>query len=76
LFGLFICFGDKMRFEENKSIKNFGKKLGYLVAYFLFTTILYLIINVFYNKILNYFTVMLITLFIALIGVLVKRFLK
>jgi len=63
-----------MKFEENKSIKSFGKKVGYLVAYFLFTTILFLILNI--SKKVSYFNVMILTLFIALIGYIFKRSLK
>ena len=63
-----------MRFKENKFIENFWEKIGYLVAYFLFTTMLFLILNI--SGKVNYFNVMIITLLISLMGYLLKGLLK
>ncbi len=60
------------------TVKNLGKAVGYIVSYFLFTTILYYIL-VFLNKIptnWSYFHIMGITLLIALLGFLIKKGLK
>jgi len=67
-----------MKFEENKRIEQYGKILGYLFSYFLFTTILFLILNLL-NKIpssWNYFHIILITLLIVFIGIILKISLK
>ena len=64
-----------MIFEENQLFEKIGIKLGYLIGYFLFTTILFLVLTL-YKKPVNYFEVILITLSITLIGTLIKRLLK
>lgn len=67
-----------MIFEENKTIEKLGEKLGYIFSYFLFTTILFLIL-IFLKKIpesWSYFHVMGITISIAVIGIVIRRFLK
>jgi len=67
-----------MRFEQNRVISRWGEKLGYLFAYFLFTTILYFVLA-FLNKIpksWTYFHIMGIALLIALAGIIIKRLLK
>jgi len=67
-----------MLFEQNNNIEKFGKKIGYIFAYFLFTTILFFILRLL-NKIpdsWSYYSIMVITLVIALLGVVIKRFLK
>ena len=67
-----------MKFEENKNFEIFGWKIGYLFSYFLFTTALFLILA-FLNKLPNnwdYLNIMLITIFIALVGIIFKRLLK
>jgi len=67
-----------MIFEQNKSLEKLGEKLGYIFSYFLFTTILFFILMLL-KKIpqsWSYFHVMGITILIALIGIIIKRFLK
>ena len=67
-----------MIFEQNKSIESLGEKLGFIFSYFLFTTILYLILSLL-KKIpesWSYIYVMGITILIALTGIVIKRFLR
>lgn len=67
-----------MVFEQNNSIKRFGEKIGYVFAYFLFTTTLFFILKLL-NKIpdsWSYYNIMAITLVIALLGIIIKRFLE
>jgi hypothetical protein len=64
--------------EENKSLLNLGQKIGYLISYFLFTTILYFIL-LFLNKLpasWNYFHIILLTIAITLIGIIIQRLLR
>jgi len=65
-----------MIFEKDKKIESISEKIGYLFSYFLFTTILYLILWFLKEDNLAYFTVMAITLMVALIGLLFRRMLK
>ena len=63
---------------EINQIENFGKVIGYISAYFLFTTVLFLILE-FLNRIpenWDYPYIMLITLIVIIISVLVKKLLK
>ena len=67
-----------MIFERNNNIERLGEKIGYVFAYFLFTTVLFFILKLL-NKIpkfWSYFHIMLIILIIALVGVVIKRFLE
>ena len=67
-----------MIFEENRSIEALGEKSGYVSAYFLLTTILYLVL-VLLKKIpeaWSYLHIMLIVLLIAVTGLAIKRILK
>ena len=67
-----------MIFEGFKTVEKLGEKLGYIFSYFLFTTILFLIL-IFLKKIpesWSYFHVMGITIFIAVIGIVIRRLLK
>ncbi len=67
-----------MRFEENETLKALGNRFGYLFSYFLFTTILFLILGIL-NKIPDtwgYPHVMGITALIVLIGWTIKRMLR
>jgi len=67
-----------MIFQQNNSINRFGEKVGYIFAYFLFTTTLFFILKVL-NKIpsfWSYLNIMVITFLIALLGTLIKRFLE
>ncbi len=66
-----------MKFKENKTNKEY-EYLGYIIMYFIFTTILYLILT-FLNKIpetWNYLHVMAITIIIILISRLIKYIIK
>jgi hypothetical protein len=67
-----------MIFEQNKTIEKFGKKIGYIFSYFLFTTILFFILTILKKipETWSYIHVMGITVLIALTGALIKRFLK
>ncbi len=67
-----------MIFEENRTIEKVWEKWGYVLSYFIFTTILFLILALL-NKIPEswaYLYVMGITILIALMGVIIKRLLK
>ena len=67
-----------MLFEQDKSTEKFSEKIGYIFAYFLFTTILFFILKLL-NKIpgsWSYYHIIGITLVITLIGIVIKRFLK
>ena len=67
-----------MIFEENRTIEKLGEKLGYIFSYFLFTTILFLIL-ILLKKIpesWSYFHVMGITILIATSGIVIRRLLK
>lgn len=67
-----------MIFEHNRSVEKTGEILGYIFSYFLFTTILFLILTLL-KKIPESWThlhVMGITALIALIGIIIKRILK
>ena len=67
-----------MRFEQNKTVEKFGEILGYIFSYFLFTTILFLIL-ILLKKIpesLSYLFVMGITILIVFIGTIIKRLLR
>lgn len=66
-----------MKFNKKEKIKKFGEKAGFILMYFIFTTLLYFILK-FLNKIpnWNYFHILLLTFFIMLIGILLKWFLE
>jgi|TARA_B100001971_G_C18142452_1_gene511129 hypothetical protein len=67
-----------MIFEQNMSIERMGKKLGFIVSYLLFTTILFFILTLL-KKIpesWTYIHIMGITILIVLIGAMIKRFLE
>jgi len=67
-----------MIFEENKTIEKVGERIGYIFSYFLFTTILFLIL-ILLKKIpesWSYLHIMGITILIAFIGAIIKKFLK
>ena len=67
-----------MIFEEHKHFEKLGEKAGFVVAYFLFTTILYFLLS--FSKKLpknwTYIYIMLIIFLVALIGLVLKRLLK
>ncbi|MBS3166637.1 hypothetical protein J4403_00330 [Candidatus Woesearchaeota archaeon] len=67
-----------MIFEENKSSQKFGEKIGYILAYFVFVTILFFILKI-TSRLPNsngYLWAMLIVFVIALVGYLIKKLLK
>ena len=67
-----------MNFEQNKTIEKIGEKTGYIFSYFLFTTILFLLL-VILKKIpesWSYFHIMEITILITFIGIIIKKLLK
>ena len=67
-----------MILEENNTIEKVGEKLGYVVSYFLFTTILFFIL-VLLKKLPEswlYIHVVGIVILIAIMGTIIKRFLK
>jgi len=67
-----------MNFEEDNSVEKFGENIGYIAAYFSFTTILYFVLTL--AKKLpaswTYLHIMLITFSIVLVGSAIKRLLK
>ena len=67
-----------MIFSHNRLIEEFGERIGYVVGYFLFTTILYFIL-LFLKKIpesWSYPHIMSITILIALLGFSISKLLK
>jgi len=67
-----------MIFEQNRSIENFGQKVGYLFSYFVFSTIAYYLLN-FFNKLPStwtYFHIIGLTFCIVLAGEIIKRLLR
>ena len=67
-----------MIFERSDKIENFGEKLGYIFSYFLFTTVLYVILTLLKKipEAWTYFNIMVITIIIALTGIIFKKLLK
>lgn len=68
----------KMDFNNNKKNKKAGKVIGYLVMYFVFTTVFYFILKLL-NRIpesWKYYHVMPITLALVLLGTLIKMLFK
>jgi len=67
-----------MQFEQSKVFDNWGAKLGFVCAYFVFTTLLFWIFLLLKKMPAgwNYLHIMLITIIITLIGLGVKRLLK
>jgi len=67
-----------MEFNKNNKITAIGEKLGYIFSYFLFTTILYIILNLL-KKIpesWSYLNIMIITFIIALAGIIIRKILR
>jgi len=65
-----------MIFEEDKKVEKIGSILGYIFSYFLFTTILYLILLSLKSWNVSYISVIVITIVITLIGIVIKNLLK
>jgi len=66
-----------MQFEKDQGLERIGKRLGFVLAYFIFTTILFFILF-FLNKLpetWTYIHIMGTTLGITIIGALLGRFL-
>ena len=64
--------------EKNKTMEKIGKKIGYILGYFIFTTVLFYVLT-YFNKLPSnwtYFNIMSITLITALIGIFLRRILK
>jgi len=65
-------------FRQKEKGEKFGKVIGYIIMYFVFTTILYFVF-VFLKKLpenWNYFHIILVTIFITLLGSLLKLLLR
>tara|TARA_Y100000310_G_scaffold336305_1_gene420453 strand:- start:509 stop:709 length:201 start_codon:yes stop_codon:yes gene_type:complete len=64
--------------DDQGKVKKTGKVIGFLVMYIIFTTILYFILKLL-GKLpenWNYMYVVLITIFIVLLGILIKLLLR
>lgn len=67
-----------MFFKQDESIEELGESVGYVLGYFLFTTVLFFVLS-FLNKLprsWSFFHMMAVTVLISFIGVVAKRFLK
>jgi len=60
----------------NINSEKVGNKMGYVFGYFLFTTILFLILNLVKKSGWNYLNTIGITILIVIIGVSIKKLLK
>ena len=67
-----------MKIEEKEQKYNIGKIIGYVLTFFVFTTILYFILLLFDKipKFGGYFSVILLIIFIVLIGRSIKYWLS
>jgi len=65
-----------MIYKKNFNWFNFGKITGFIVLYFLFTTIFYFVFKFRFIRNLNYFFAILITTFILIMGISLKKFLQ
>jgi len=67
-----------MRFEADKKIRKIGEKTGIMTMYLIFTTLLYFILKLLERLPENwgYFHIVLLTLFIILLGTLIKMLLN
>ncbi|OIO40375.1 hypothetical protein AUJ10_03325 [Candidatus Pacearchaeota archaeon CG1_02_31_27] len=67
-------------FLEDKKVVNlekFGQIIGYILAFFIFVTVLFLIVLLLHKETsLNYLYFILIVLGIVVLGVIIKRLLK
>jgi len=61
--------------NSSELTKILGEKLGFVSAYLIFTTIIYIILN-FLGKNLSYLQIIIITFSITLVGRILKRILK
>jgi len=68
----------KMIFRKQHLAETWGKRAGYLFAYFLFTTLLYFILLLLHKLPVrwNYIHIMIVTLMVTLTGAIIKRLLK
>ena len=67
-----------LNFDKKQEINKIGRFLGFLFSYFIFTTILYLILNIL-NKLpqgVGYFHIYLLTAYIVSIGILMRKIIK
>lgn len=65
-----------MIFNEPNFLKAFGRVSGFVVSYFIFTVLLYFILNFFKNEPVHYSGAVLITLTITLIGFVLRKALR
>lgn len=65
-------------FETNRAVEKLGQRSGYVLAYFSFTTVLYLVLLIFGKMPVgwSYFHAMGIALAVALVGIALRRYLK
>lgn len=67
-----------MIFEENKAVEIFGERIGFIVGYFLFTTVLFYVLTL-SNRLpesWSYGNIMLVSIVVCGIGFTIKRLLK
>jgi len=67
-----------VNFEDNRSFESVGKVMGFMISYFIFSIILFLILNLL-NKIPESWTILQmfgITLVIVIIGAVLKKALR
>ena len=67
-----------MKFEEDKSMERLGEKFGFVFSYFIFASLLFLIMLLTKKlpKAWSYLHVMAVAIAIILVGLLLKRLLK
>ena len=63
-----------MQFEESRGLLKLGEVVGFLTAYLVFTTVLYLILN--WKHDMQYIVVMMLTLSVYCVGVILHEVLK
>jgi len=72
-----LFFHQIMDFNQNKVVTKFGECIGYICSYFLFTTILFFIIDLTgHIGSWTYFHIMALTIFIVFVGFLLKKVLN
>ncbi|MBW2968466.1 hypothetical protein KY362_08350 [Candidatus Woesearchaeota archaeon] len=68
----------RMNFDQSRTTEIAGERIGYVFGYILFTVVLYLIL-LFLHKIPESWSVLhiaVMTLVVAVVGIVLKRFLK
>ncbi len=66
-----------MKFEENKSSAFVGEQFGFVLAYFLFTTLLFFLLRLIHkiDVTTSYFSIATVTLIITAVGIFLRWFL-